>query len=60
MEIFQIAAWELWKMRNRLVFDGVQASLSRSLQNFKEEASLQSIRIKDVDISVVLNWINSL
>jgi hypothetical protein len=29
MEIFLIAAWELWKIRNRLVFDGVKACFNR-------------------------------
>jgi hypothetical protein len=31
MEIFLIATWELWKIRNRLVFDGIQATFSRWL-----------------------------
>jgi hypothetical protein len=60
MEIFEIAAWELWKMRNRLVFDGVQVSYNRWLQNFKDEATLQSIRIKEADRPIVLQWINDL
>lgn len=60
MEIFLIAAWELWKIRNRLVFDGVQATFSRWLRNFKDEAALQSHRIKDVDRNVVILWLDSL
>jgi len=40
MEIFLIAAWELWKIRNRKIFDGIQATFNRWLRNFKDEAAL--------------------
>ena len=60
MEIFLIAAWELWKIRNRLVFDSIQATFSRWLQNFKEEASLQSYRLKDSDRVLVCLWLDAL
>lgn len=60
MEIFLIAAWELWKIRNRLVFDGVQASFDRWLRNFRDEASLQSLRIKEADRAAILLWLDAL
>jgi len=60
MEVFLIAAWELWKVRNRLIFDGVQASFARWLNNFKEEATLQSCRIKEADRAPVLLWLDAL
>jgi len=60
MEIFLLAAWELWKIRNRLVFDGVQACFHRWLHNFKEEAALQSCRVKDSDRALILLWLDSL
>ena len=60
MEIFLIAAWEIWKLRNRLVFDGVQASVGRRLHNFKEEASLQSNRIGESDRLLVCLWLDTL
>jgi hypothetical protein len=60
METFLIAAWEIWKIRNRLVFDGVQASFNRWVRNFKEEASLQSLRIKEADRAAVLLWLDAL
>lgn len=50
MEIFLIAAWELWKIRNRLIFDGIQVCFHRWLRNFKDEASLRSLRIKKIQI----------
>jgi len=60
MEVFLIAAWELWKVRNRLIFDGVQASFARWLNNFKEEATLQSCRIKEADRAPILLWLDAL
>jgi hypothetical protein len=60
METFLIAAWELWKVRNRMVFDGVQATFNRWLFNFKEEATLQSFRIKEADRAAVLLWLDAL
>ena len=60
MEIFLIAAWELWKIRNRQVFDGVHAAFSRWLRNFKDEAALQSHRLKDDDRRLVCLWLDAL
>lgn len=60
MEIFLVASWELWKIRNRLVFDGVQATFGRWLRNFKEEAALQAHRLGDVDRGVVSLWLDAL
>jgi hypothetical protein len=60
MEIFLIAAWELWKIRNRIVFDGVQACFNRWLCNFKDEAALQSLRIKEADRVVILLWLDAM
>jgi hypothetical protein len=40
MEIFLIAAWEIWKIRNRLVFDGIPGAFIRWVHNFKEEDAL--------------------
>ena len=60
MEIFLVAAWEIWKVRNRLVFYGVQATFDRWLHNFKEEAALQSNRVGDSDRLLIYFWLDSL
>lgn len=60
MEIFLIAAWELWKIRNRLVFYGIQVFSNRWFTNFKEEAALQSHRIRDSDRVLVRLWLDAL
>lgn len=59
-EIFLIAAWEIWKVRNRKIFDGVPATFARWLRNFKAEVALQSIRVRDDCKSLVLLWLESL
>lgn len=60
MDIFLIAAWELWKVKNRLVFDEARATYSAWLRNFKEEASLQAHRLNDDDRVLVNFWLDSL
>lgn len=59
-EIFLIAACELWKLRNRMVFDGEQATFARWLRNFKDEASLQSHRLRDDDRILACLWLDAL
>lgn len=60
MEIILIAAWELWKIRNRMVFDGVAATFSRWLLNFKEEANLQAHRLIEADRMLVNWWLDNI
>lgn len=60
IELFLIASWELWKVRNRLVFYGVQATFCRWLRNFKEEASLQANHLRDDDRRLVCLWLDAL
>lgn len=60
MEIFLIASWELWKLRNRWIFDGIHPTFSRWLQNFKSEVSLQAHRLNDSDRLIVRLWLDNL
>lgn len=61
MEIFLIAALEIWKLRNILNFDGIQATFDRWLHNFKEEALLQCNRLDDSsDRLLVCVWLDTL
>lgn len=60
MEIFLLAAWELWKVQNRQVFDGVQATFDSWLFNFKTEARLQAHRFHE-DKRLIFNlWLDNL
>jgi hypothetical protein len=47
MEIFNIAAWQIWKQRNNFIFDKGRPSLDSWKFNFCEEAPLQAHRICD-------------
>ncbi|KAJ1275686.1 hypothetical protein BS78_05G154900 [Paspalum vaginatum] len=60
MDICIVAMWEIWKLRNRKVFDGQQASVNLWLHHFKEEAHLQSMRLKESLRPAIVSWINSL
>ncbi|TVU33585.1 hypothetical protein EJB05_25410, partial [Eragrostis curvula] len=45
MEIFIIAAWQIWKQRNSKIFHNEQPSTESWLQNFFNEATLQAHRM---------------
>jgi hypothetical protein len=60
VEIFLLAAWELWKLRNMTVFDGVQATFARWIRNFKDEAALQSHRLGQDDRRLACLWLDAL
>ena len=60
LEICTIAMWELWKIRNRKVFDNEYASVRRWIHQFKDEAFLQSIRFKESTRITFVSWLNSL
>jgi hypothetical protein len=47
METFIIAAWQIWKQRNGLIFDNCPANVSLWKRNFKEECLTQAHRMKD-------------
>jgi hypothetical protein len=42
MEIFLVAAWELWKLRNAIIFEREHVSLQTWVRNFKKQLALQS------------------
>ncbi|WVZ77127.1 hypothetical protein U9M48_025027 [Paspalum notatum var. saurae] len=60
IEICILAMWEMWKSRNRKVFDGQSASISLWILKFKEEARLQSVRVKEALRPTLLPWLQSL
>ncbi|KAJ1282431.1 hypothetical protein BS78_03G051100 [Paspalum vaginatum] len=60
MEICIIAMWELWKLRNRKIFDGQAASFGLWLLRFKEEIRLQSLRLKEALKPAISSWVDSL
>ena len=47
MEIFIIAAWQIWKQRNNFIFDRGRPSFDSWKSSFFEEANLQAHRFSE-------------
>ena len=59
MEVVLIAAWEIWKTRNRKTFDNDRISLASWFVNFKAQCRLQSVRFKDDLWSSFCVWLDA-
>ena len=59
MEVVLIAACEIWKMRNRKIFDNDRISLASWFVNFKAQCRLQSVRFKDDLRSSFCVWLDA-
>jgi hypothetical protein len=59
MEVFIIATLQIWKQRNRLIFEKCPASLNMWERNFKYECHNQALRMKDSLKSPFLDWTNN-
>lgn len=46
MEIFVIAAWEIWNVWNSKIFEGTTPTLHLWVFKFKEQTSLQMHRVR--------------
>jgi hypothetical protein len=46
MEIFMLAAWNIWKVRNNMVFNGINPELEVWKDKFRFDAKLLIHRIK--------------
>jgi hypothetical protein len=43
MEILVMASWEIWKLRNSIIFDNGVASLAMWRRNFRAQVHLQLV-----------------
>ena len=60
MEIFLIAAWEIWKLRNAVIFERVHPTFHLWTMRFRDQVQLQLHRFKHDSASLVRTWLTSL
>jgi hypothetical protein len=61
MEVFSIAAWEIWKQRNAKIFRGTPTSFFQSWKiNFLGTVKQQMYRLNQDNRIRVQDWISSL
>nr|TKW21537.1 hypothetical protein SEVIR_4G125500v2 [Setaria viridis] len=60
IEIFIVASWELWNLRNGKIFDGNRASIHLCTLKFKEQVVLQLHCVKDDFRPIVIQWLDSI
>jgi hypothetical protein len=47
MEILVLASWEIWKVRNSIIFDNDVASFATWCRNFRPQVHLQLLRVAE-------------
>ena len=60
MEVFSIAAWEIWKQRNGYIFRNKIPSFQAWKTCFIDTIKWQLLRCKESERSVVLAWLDSI
>jgi hypothetical protein len=60
MEIFSIAAWEIWKQRNNKIFRNMTPSFRSWKENFISTAKQQSYRLNEDNRTTKLSWLDSI
>jgi hypothetical protein len=49
LEAFIIATWEIWNLRNSIIFDNGVASVNFWARNFKSQGYLQLVRVQRIN-----------
>ena len=60
MEVCLIVAWELWKVRNAVIFDNAQPTVHLWSVKFREQLVLHLFRFNHVIKDSVVSWLASL
>ena len=60
MEIFLVATWEIWKLRNDRIFNQGSVSKNKWLFNFKTQVHLHLLRVKDSLHPQIVQWLETI
>jgi hypothetical protein len=60
MDAIVLLTWAIWNVRNELIFNGVQISVSSCQRIFLKEISLLQHRVKPAFLPQFTAWIQSL
>jgi hypothetical protein len=57
MEILGCATWNIWKMRNDLIFQGQNASINRWKVKFQGDLMLHRFKVKEMLVQPLIDWL---
>ncbi|KAF8697237.1 hypothetical protein HU200_036102 [Digitaria exilis] len=60
MDIFLIEAWEIWKLRNAIIFDGERCTHQIWLRRLRGQILLQSGRFTEDKRVLFLQWLETI
>ena len=60
MEIFIIAAWEIWNLRNSKIFDHGSPTVHLWTWPFKDQVYLQLVRVREDQGACIIQWLESM
>ena len=60
LEIFACSAWNIWKIRNNLIFHSIVPSLGSWKSKFIADISLHQYRVRGPMVQTLLNWITAI
>lgn len=60
MEVFIIAAWEIWNLRNNKIFENINPTHRLWIVRFKEQVTLQLHRVREDHRPVIVQWLETL
>ena len=59
IEIFIMATWEIWKLRNSKIFDRRAPTIRLWVQNFKDLVILQLVRVREDQQLCITQWLET-
>jgi hypothetical protein len=59
-EVFACASWNIWKVRNEMVFNHIPATLARWKIGFQSDLLLHRFRVKSSKVQPLVEWLTSI